>query len=127
MMTNRGKSGFNRIAGAAALPMLGGAVEECYEFSPILLQAQCRFGLFRFVGFDEQIKGLVRVVLGRGPPDIVYASFSLWLGAVRRMRPKRNIARSLRRNGWYEFLARLLSQRPVSCLSTLPMTFIAAP
>ena len=103
-MPNRGKSGFNRIAGAAALPMLGGAVEECYEFSPILLQAQCRFGLFGFVDFDEQIKGLVRVVLGRDPPDIVYASFTLWLGAVRRMRLKHNMARFLRRNGWWEFV-----------------------
>ena len=39
----------------------------------------------------------------------------------------RSIARSRRRNGSCEFSALLLSQRPVSCLSTLPMTFIAAP
>ncbi len=67
-MPDRGKGGFNRIAGADALPMLGREVEECHEFGPILLQAQCRLGVFGFVGFDEQIKGLVRVVLGLGLP-----------------------------------------------------------
>jgi len=44
-----------------------------------------------------------------------------------RMRRNRSIARSRRRNGWCEFSARLFSQRPVSCFSALPMTFIAAP
>jgi len=38
-MPDRGKGGFNRIAGADALPMLRRKVEECHEFGPILLQA----------------------------------------------------------------------------------------
>jgi hypothetical protein len=44
-----------------------------------------------------------------------------------RIRLKRSIARSRLRNGWCEFSAQLLSRRPASCLSTLPITFIAAP
>jgi hypothetical protein len=40
---------------------------------------------------------------------------------------KRSMARSLRLNGWCEFSARLLSERPDSCLTTLPISFIAAP
>ena len=39
---------------------------------------------------------------------------------------KRSIARSRRRNGKWEFSALLLHQRPVSCRSALPTTFIAA-
>ena len=44
-----------------------------------------------------------------------------------RIRRKRSMARSRRRKGRCEFSARLFSQRPVSCRSALPMTFIAAP
>ena len=44
-----------------------------------------------------------------------------------RIRLKRSIARSLRRNGKWEFLALLLSQPPVSWRAALPMIFIAAP
>jgi hypothetical protein len=44
-----------------------------------------------------------------------------------RIRRKRDMARSRRRNGKCEFSALLFSQRPVSCRSALPMTFIAAP
>jgi hypothetical protein len=44
-----------------------------------------------------------------------------------RMLLKRSVARSRRRNGWWEFSALLFNQRPVSCFSVLPMIFIAAP
>ena len=47
------KGGFDRIAGAYALPMLGWKVEECHEFLAVLLQAQRRIGVFGFIGFDE--------------------------------------------------------------------------
>jgi hypothetical protein len=43
-----------------------------------------------------------------------------------RMRRKRSIARSRRRNGMCEFFARLFSQRPVPCLSVTPSYFSAA-
>ena len=78
-MPDRSKGGFNRIAGANTLPMLGRKVEECHELFAVFLQAEHRLGILGLVGFDEQIKGLVRVVLGLGLPDIVYGSFSLWL------------------------------------------------
>jgi len=45
-MPDRGKGGFNRIAGADTLPMLRRKVEECHEFGPILLQAQRCLGVF---------------------------------------------------------------------------------
>ena len=67
-MPDRGKGGFNWVAGPDTLPMLCRKVEECHEFGPILLQAQRRLGVFGVVGFDEQIKGLVRIVLGLGLP-----------------------------------------------------------
>ena len=44
-----------------------------------------------------------------------------------RIRLKRSMARSRRRNGRYEFWALLFGQRPVSCLLAFPTTFIAAP
>ena len=44
-----------------------------------------------------------------------------------RIRRKRCIARSRRRNGRWEFSARLLSQRPVSCRSAAPISFSAEP
>ena len=78
-MSDGREGGFNWIAGADALPMLGGEVEESHEFGPILLQAQRRLGVFGLIYFDEQIKGLVCIVLGLGLPDIVYRSFGLWL------------------------------------------------
>ena len=37
-----------------------------------------------------------------------------------------SMARSRRRNGWCEFSARLLAQRPISCRSWLPISFMAA-
>ena len=44
-----------------------------------------------------------------------------------RMRRKRSIARSRLRKGKCEFSARLLAQRPVSCLSRMPSSRSAAP
>ena len=52
-MSDRGEGGFDRIAGAYALTMLGWKVEECHEFLAVLLQAQRRLGVFGFIGFDE--------------------------------------------------------------------------
>ena len=57
-MADRGEGGFNWIAGANALPMLGGEVEECHEFLSILLQAQHSLRIFGLVDFDEQIDAL---------------------------------------------------------------------
>ena len=79
-MPDRGEGRFNRIAGADALPMLGGEVEECHEFFAIFLQAQRRLGVFGLVGFDEQIERLFRILFGLGLPDVV--DRGLWPLAV---------------------------------------------
>ena len=78
-MADRGERGLNWIAGADALPMLGGEVEECHEFGPILLQAQRRLGVFGLIYFDEQIERLLRIIFGLGLPDVVDRGFGLWL------------------------------------------------
>jgi len=39
---------------------------------------------------------------------------------------KYSMTRSRRRNSWWEFSALLFNQRPVPCLSALPMAFMAA-
>ena len=48
--------------------MLGGEAEKCHEFFTVFLQAQRRLEIFWVVGFDEQIKGLVCIVLRLGLP-----------------------------------------------------------
>ncbi len=78
-MPDRGKGGFNWITGADALPVLCWKVEECHEFLAVFLQAQRRLGVFGFVGFDEQIEGLVRIIFGLSLPDVVDRGFGLWL------------------------------------------------
>ena len=78
-MPDRGKGGFNWVAGADTLPMLGGEVEECHEFFAVFLQAQRRLVIFGFVDFDEQIECLFRIVFGLGLPDIVDLCLCLWL------------------------------------------------
>ena len=78
-MSDRGEGRFNWITGADALPMLGGKVEECHEFGPILLQTQRRLGVFGLIYFDEQIERLLRIVFGFGLPDVVDRGFGLWL------------------------------------------------
>ena len=78
-MSDRGEGGFDRIAGAYALPMLGGEVEECHEFSSVFLQGQRRFGVFGLVGFDEQIEGLLRIAFGLSLPNVVDGGLGFWL------------------------------------------------
>ena len=78
-MTDRGECKFNRIAGADALPMLGGKVEECHEFGSILLQAQNRLRIFGLIGFDEQIGCLLSIFSGFTLPNVVDRGFGLWL------------------------------------------------
>ena len=78
-MVDRGERRFNGIAGAAALPMLSGEVEECHEFRPVFLQAQRRLGIFGFVDFDEQIERLFRIIFGLSLPDVVDRRLGLWL------------------------------------------------
>lgn len=68
-MSDCGEGGFNWIAGADALPVLGRKVEECHEFIAVFLQAQCCLGVLGFVGFDEQIEGLFGIRFGFGLPD----------------------------------------------------------
>jgi hypothetical protein len=62
---------------------------------------------------------LVEVIVGR----VVYGG-ELWSVFILR---NRSIARSRRRKGRWLFSARLFNQRPVSCRSTLPISFMAAP
>ena len=78
-MSDGREGGFNWIAGADALPMLGGEVEECHEFGPILLQAQRRLGVFGLIYFDEQIERLLRIIFGFSLPVVVDRGFDLWL------------------------------------------------
>ena len=78
-MADHGEGGFNWITGADALPMLSWEVKECPELSPIFLQAQRRLRIFEFIDFDEQIKGLVCIVLGLSLPHVVDRVFGLWL------------------------------------------------
>ena len=78
-MPDCGEGGLDGIAGADALPMLCWEVEECHEFGPIFLQAQRRLGILGLIGFDEQIKGLFRILFGLGLPDVVDRGFGLWL------------------------------------------------
>ena len=78
-MPDCGKGGFNRIGSAYALPVLGWEVEECHEFLTVLLQAQCRLGILGFIGFDEQIKGLLGTLFGLSLPDVVDRRLGLWL------------------------------------------------
>ena len=70
-MSDCGKRRFNRIGCTDTLPMLGREVEECHEFFSIFLQAQCRLGILGFIGFDEQLEGLLRIFFGLGLPDVV--------------------------------------------------------
>ena len=79
VMSNCGECGFNWIAGADALPVLGRKVEEGHEFVAIFLQAQCILGVFGFVGFDEEIESLIGIVLGLGLPNIVQGRFGFRL------------------------------------------------
>ena len=69
-MSDSREGGFNWIAGADALPMLGGKVEECHEFGPILLLTQRSLGVFGLIYFDEQIERLLRIIFGLSLPDI---------------------------------------------------------
>lgn len=78
-MPDRGKRGFNWVAGADALPMLGGEVEECHELFAIFLQAPRCLGILWLIGFDEQIECLVRIVFGLSLPDIVDRGLGLRL------------------------------------------------
>ena len=78
-MSERGKGGFNRVAGTDTLPMVGGEVEECHGFGPIPVQAQHRLGVFELVGFNELIKGVVLVVLGLCLPNVMNRGLGLWL------------------------------------------------
>jgi len=78
-MPDRSEGGFNWIAGTDALPMLCREVEECHELGPVLLQAQRRLGVFWFIGFDEQIERLLRILFGLGLPDVVDRGLGLWL------------------------------------------------
>ncbi len=59
--------------------MLGREIEECHELLAVFLKAQRSLGVFGLVGFDEQIKGLDRIVLGFCLPDIMDSGFGLWL------------------------------------------------
>ena len=79
-MPDRSEGGFNRVAGTYALPMLGWKVEEGHEFLTVLLQAQRCFGILGFIGFDEQIEGLLRIFFGLSLPNVVDRSFGfrLW-------------------------------------------------
>ena len=70
-MADGREGGFNWIAGADALSMLGGKVEECHEFGPILLQTQRRLGVFGLIYFDEQIERLLRIIFGLGLPTTI--------------------------------------------------------
>ena len=46
---------------------------------PVFLQAQPRLGVFRLIGFDEQIECLFCIRFGLGLPNAVYRGFGLWL------------------------------------------------
>ena len=78
-MADRCERGFNWIAGADALPVLGRKVEERHEFVAIFLQAQRCLGILWLIGFDEEIESLVRIVFGLSLPDIVDRGLGLWL------------------------------------------------
>jgi len=59
--------------------MLSWKVEECHEFFAVFLQTQRRLRVFLFVGFDEQVERLVRIVFGLGLPDVMERGLGLWL------------------------------------------------
>ena len=59
--------------------MLDWEIEECHAFDPVFFLAQRRLGVFRLIGFDEQIERLLRVHLVLGLPDIVDRGFGFWL------------------------------------------------
>ncbi len=69
---------------------------------------------------------LVEVVVDRAVNRGEFLKNSL-RGPSVRIRRKRSIARSLRRNGWCEFSARLFNQRPTPRLSMAPKLLSAAP
>ena len=78
-MADRPEGRFDRIAGSNALPLLGGEVMEGHQLLPVFVQAQCRFRVFRFVGFDEQIKSLLRLCPRLRLPDGVQRLLRFWL------------------------------------------------
>ena len=78
-MADHDKGAFDRIAGADALPILVGEVEECHEVFAVFLHAQRHFGIFGLIGFGEQVRGLFRIIFGLGLPNVVNRVMSLWL------------------------------------------------
>lgn len=68
---NQQKSLFDLIRGADALPVLGREIVKGEQFFPILDQAGSGFGVFRFIGLNEQIEGSLGVFPGLSLPDVV--------------------------------------------------------
>ena len=73
------EGGHNRIAGMDALPMLRREIEECHELLAVLLQAQRCFGVFGFIGFDEQIEHIFHISFGLGSSYITDDGLGFWL------------------------------------------------
>ena len=117
-MPDRGESGFNRITGADALPMLGRKVEECHEFFSIFLQAQRRLWVFELVEFDEQIERLFRINFGLSLPDVVYRGLGLWL---------RQLGQAVKHIHRFVLPATLMARRRVDFIHGSPKTHRAVP
>jgi hypothetical protein len=53
---DRGEGRFDWVARAGALPMLCRKVVERHQLLAVFVQIQRRLGVFRLIGFDEQLK-----------------------------------------------------------------------
>lgn len=60
--------------------MLGWKIVEGEQLLAILDQAFGGLGIFCLEGFNEQIKGLMRILAGLGLPDVVQHLLGLGLG-----------------------------------------------
>jgi len=78
-VADSGKGGLDGVAGADALPVQGGKIEESHEVVAVFLQAERGFGVFSFVGFNEQIAGFCGILPGLGLPDAVQGLLGFWL------------------------------------------------
>ena len=79
-MADGAEAALDRVGVPDALPMPGREIEKSHQLFAILLQAQRGFWIFRIIGFDEQVKRLVRRFPCFGLPDVMQCLFGLGLG-----------------------------------------------
>ena len=64
------------------LPVLGGEVVESQKHVTVLGQACRGLGIFRPVGFQEEVEGALGILPGFGHPDVLHVLFGFLLQAL---------------------------------------------